>query len=171
MTVTVKYFSFFLVLGLFEIHHMNSWKLALPSSKNKIQQTAEVNETSSDSPKILLSSWEDMGNSLVKRGSKPHPNYQAFALTIFFIALMLQDISLAGNPENLSGTSGLQNALYFVLHPSLSLHLSQVKKFHLRKYIPLLSSFWELLKREISSSQWSNKSIFDVLALWEVYKS
>lgn len=103
---------------------------------------------------------KDMGSSLVKWASKPRPDYPAFDLVTFSTVLVLQDISLAETPENIFGTSGLQNAVYFVLCPPSPLTFHKWKSSTWENILPSSLLFWDLLKREISSSQWSNKSIF-----------
>lgn len=149
---------------------MNSWKLAVPASKNRIQQTAEVKKLLLILQK-LLSSWEDKGNTWVKRGSKPHLNYPAFALKTFSTALVLQDVSLAGTPENPFGTSGLQKALYFMLCLPSPFTFHKWKSSTWKNIFPSCLLFGNYLKEKSQVANEVTKAFFGVLVLWEVYKS
>lgn len=114
---------------------------------------------------------KDMGNSLVKRASKSRPDYPAFDLVTFSTALVLQDISLAETPENIFGTSGLQNAVYFVLCSPSRLTFHKWKSSTWENIFPSCLLFGICLKEKFQVANEVTKAFFGVLALWEVYKS
>lgn len=119
-----KILFIFLLLfwGFFEVHHMNSWKLALPVRKKQNQETAEGEGTSTYSPKFLLSSWERHGKQLGKKRQQASSQLPSFCFDCLLHSTGAPGyyICLAGIPKNLFVISGLQNAVYFVLCPPSS---------------------------------------------------